>query len=307
MPPPSQLPQELVDKIIDELGETFRDVDHEKHPDDRDAAARETLHACSLVSSNWTGRCRRHLFKEVEIRADGSGLFSIPPKSLIPLVTRLRMQMRSPRYRLFPSKKLLKPFYHAPITHLEITEGTLAPAQVCLVKFAVALSATLRTVTFKTCSLSLQLILDVVLELPNLERLRLYSCEIKPVDLSPPTTPHPDTRSTDLELGIFSAADVEGQDIRTLIAVAQLPIQFSRLDFNYIPSPRMFLASNALIKANAESISSLTVHVATCMSSFAQPGRISPLTTETIRQRFRSGWGNPDHYPTYEIVPTCQS
>jgi hypothetical protein len=270
MPPPSHLPQELVDKVIDALGETFRDVDHEKHPDDRDAAARETLHACSLVSSNWTDRCRKHLFKEVEIRVDDSGPFSIPPKSLIPFVTRLRMHLRCHRYRLFPSKKLkklLKPLYPAPITHLWITGGAFAPAQVRLVKFIVALSTTLRSVTFKTCSLPLQLILDVALKLPNLERLRLYSCQVKPTDLNPPTIPRSDTRSTDLELGIFSTADsVEGMDL-TLITVAQLPINFSRLDFNYILGLLMPRSLNVLIKANAELLSSLTVHF-TCRSSF---------------------------------------
>lgn len=264
MPSLKPLPQELIDKVIDELGEVYWDVSNKKHPDNR-IVAQKTLHACTLVSKNWTGRSRMHLFKEVKIRADDFGVFPIPPGPLMLYVTKLRIQMRSERYRLFPSPKLLKPFHTAPITHLGIVAGALASSQACLVECIVALSATLRTVTFASCSLSPDLILDIVLKHPDLKRLFLRCCEVKPTYPNNYAEPPLGTHFTDLELGIFSAVGVRGQDL-TVTAVAQLPIHFSKLDFDYMHGLQMTRSSNALIRANAESLSSLTVHIINCTS-----------------------------------------
>lgn len=269
MPPPSSLPQELIDKIIDELAEVYWDVYRVQHPEDRVVAC-EALHACSLVSRNWVGRSRTHLFKRVKIRVGAlrdSGRSSVPSKSLMPYIAKLWIHLRSKHYRLFPSPKLLKRFHSAPITHLGITEAALAPSQGSLVECVAALSATLRTVTFKTCSLPLQLIIDIVLKHPGLKRLFISYCAIQPTNQDNHVMPRPDARPTDLELGIYSGADGRGQDI-ALITVAQLPIRFNRLDFDYFPGPRTSTdrSSNTLIKASAESLSYLTVHIVTCTS-----------------------------------------
>ena len=142
MPSRRSLPQELVDKIIDELAEAYHDPDlRELHPDDLNTT-RETLHACMLVSKNWTRRSRSHLFKEIEIRAD-SGLV-LPPESVMPHVTKLEMQLGCGGYRLFPSRDIFTPFYAAPITHLGITAGAPGVARVYLVECVAALSTTLQ-------------------------------------------------------------------------------------------------------------------------------------------------------------------
>lgn len=81
------LPQELINKIIDELGRAYRDPDRRKHPDNDSNEARQALHACSLVSENWTHRSRMYLFKKVRIKADESGRFRLPPKPVMPYIT----------------------------------------------------------------------------------------------------------------------------------------------------------------------------------------------------------------------------
>ena len=261
MPSPRPLPQELIDKVIDELGEAYRDAGRKKYSSNTTNVAREALRACTLVSKNWTDRSRMHLFKEIKIGADDSGLSLIPPESLVPYVTKLEIHLRRRPYLLF-SSKILTPFYTAPITDLVITAGELTPARVYFVECIIALSATLRTVKFTSCTLPLDLILDIALKHPGLKQLHLRCCDVEPTNPDHRTTPPLDTHSTDLGLVIFSPVHQDP----TVTAVAQLPIQFSRLEFDYIQGPRMTRSSNTLIRANAESLSSLTVHIVTCTS-----------------------------------------
>ena len=262
MPSLRALPQELIDKIIDELGEAHRDVSPDNHID----VAHEALHACTLVSKNWTGRSRTHLFKKVTIRADASGKSLIPPESLMPYIAELKIRMQCRRYHPFPSHKLLRPFRTAPITSLWITGGTLSPTKVPLVECIIALSATLHTVTFKSCSLSLSLILDIALKHPDLKRLHLRHCEVKPTNSDHHVAPRSDTHFTPLELGVFSGADSRGHEL-AVATVAQLPVRFGGLDFDYLQGPTVTRSSNALIGANAKSLSSLTAHIVNiCMS-----------------------------------------
>ena len=267
MPPDRALPQELVDQVIDELGDAYRDPDHNKRSDHRVNAC-QALHACALVSKNWTGRSREHLFKEVKIKGDEDGLCLIPPRSIVLYIEKLKIQLRCQNYRLFPSPDLLIPFYTAPITYLGITGGVLATeAQTCLAECIAALSGTLQMVAFKSCSLSLHLIIDIVSVHSGLKRLHLLYCDLKPAKTDPfliprlgvcPATP-------DLELGVFSQPMWGGHDL-TVAAVAQLRNQFGRLDFDHIDGLGATRATNALIKASAESLSSLTVHIVPCTS-----------------------------------------
>jgi len=267
MPPHRTLPQELVDQIIDELGDAYRDPDRGKRSDHRIDAC-EALHACALVSRNWTGRSRAHLCREVKISGDEDCLYLIPPQSLMPYIEKLRIQLRCQNYRLFPSSDLFSPFYTAPIAYLGITGGVFATeAQACLGECIAALSATLQTVIFKSSSLSLRVIIDIVLAHPGLKRLHLHSCDLKPAEGDPFVLPRLGECSETpiLELGVFSQPLWAGHNL-TVAAVAQLGCQFGRLNFDYIYGPGSICATNALLNANAASFSSLTVHIISCTS-----------------------------------------
>ena len=266
MPSFRPLPQELVDKILDELGEDYQVPDHKKCPDDHIRVTGEALHACALVSKNWTGRSRAHLFKKVKVRGDDIGSFRIPPETIMPHITKLKIQLRSEKYRLFPSTELLTPFYASPIVCLRITEGTLAPGRAYLVEFISALSATLQTVTFKSCTLSPDLIHDTVLAHPGLEQLHLRGCEVRSTNSDNPTMSHSSaSHSVSLELGVFGGNnDWRGQG--PIATVVQLPIKFCKLNFDYVRVSSMAHSANTLIEANSETLSSLTVNILVCTS-----------------------------------------
>jgi len=266
MTPHRALPQELVDKVIDELDDAYRDSGHDKCSDHRLSACK-ALHACTLVSKSWTSRSRAHLFREVKIRADEEGLFLMPSQPLIPYIERLKIRMQCEYYQLFPSPDLLAPFHTAPITYLGISEGVLATdARDCLVECVVALSATLKTVEFKSCSFTLQLILGILSAHPGLKRLHLTSCRLEPTRSDRTVVP-PGMRSEapDLELGVFTHPLVGGHDL-TVATAAQLPNQFSRLDLDYIRCQGATNATNALIKASAGSLSFLQIYVVSSTS-----------------------------------------
>ena len=270
------LPQELVDKIIDGLGEDHRGSDHKKSPDDPIGVAREALHACALVSKNWTGRSRTHLFNEVEIRVSDPGLFSIPPETVMPYVTTLKMW--PPRGDYFqPLLKGVSPLFHtAPIVCLEITLN-LCGSREYLIEFISALSTTLKTVTLKSCSLFPLQIHDIVSAHPGLKRLYLLRCDIpymgfNSLIVSRLSTPH----STDLEVAISTSC--AGALTSAMGIVAQFPIRCRGLDFDCKSTPAMTRTANALIEANAASLSSLTAHIIVSTSSMPSQKRRSPLT-----------------------------
>ena len=263
MPPHKALPQELIDQVIDELGDAYRDPNHEKRSDHR-TSAHEALHACALISKNWKDRSRTHLFEQVKIKGDEDDFFTIPPQPLMPYVKELKIQLQSQHYRLFPTPHLFTPFYTAPAVHLGIKAGVLAAdARGCLVECIAGLSATLQTVIFKSCSLSLHLIHDIVSIRPNLKLFHLLDCNFEPAKSENSVIPHPGTRPgalTDLELGVLSRSVLEGHD-PTVAAVSQLPNKFCRLDLDHVRGLYATRATNALIQANAESLSSLKVHI----------------------------------------------
>jgi len=280
MSPHRALPQELVDQVIDELCDAYRDADHDKRSDHR-LDAYKALHACALISKNWTSRSRAHLFREVKIRGDEEGLFAIPPDSIMPYIEKLKIQLESQHYRLFPSKRLLTPFHTAPITYLGITGGVLTTkARVCLVECAIALSATLQTMAFKSCSLSLHLVLDIVLAHPGLKRLHLICCSIGITIV----IPRPGTRSeaSGMELGVFSHSAPKDHHL-TMAAAALLPSRFGRLDLDHIYSPGTSRATSALIKANAESLSSLQVHIISRTSRILKKREDTANCDRTVR------------------------
>ena len=252
MPTFRPLPQELVDKIIDELGEDYRNP--KIYFRDR-IAVREVLRACSLVSKNWTSRSRAQLFKAVNVGTNRSGSFLIPPRTIMPYITKLEILSQ----RKFPSPDVLTAFYVCPIVYLGFAMGTFTAARASIVKFITTISATLQTVKFKDCSLPLRLIHDIMLAHLNLKQLYFDSCKIESTNSYPPTTTHLGaSHSTGLELGFFATLDSEAH-ICLMGVIAKSPIKCCRLNFNYKQRSDMALPANALIEANAESLSSLTV------------------------------------------------
>ena len=283
MPPHGALPQELVDQVVDEFGDAYLDPHHDKRSDHH-LDAYQALHVCALISKNWTDRSRAHLFREVKIRGDEEGLFAMPPDSLMPYIEKLKIQLQSQHFRLFPSPDLLTPFHTAPITYLGITGGALADARVCLVECIVALSATLQTVVFKSCSLSLHLIIDIMSAHPGLKRLHLLCCTIRPARPDPSVAPRSGVGSKvpDLELGVFSHHAPRDHHL-IVAAAAQLLNQFGRLDLDYVHSPGAGQATTALIKANAESLSSLQVHIISRTSRILEQREDAADCYQTVR------------------------
>ena len=295
------LPQELVDKIIDDLGKDYQNPAHKKCPDDRISVTRKALHACTLVSKNWTGRSRAHLFKEVKIRPGGIGLFLTPPETVVPYTTGLKIQLRSEMFQLSPSADLLSLFYPAPIVRFEITGGVLSPGRDYLVDFIAALSSTLQTVTLKSCALSTHLFHDIVLAHPGLKHLYLRYCQIwSPYPVNPRTSRLGVLHSANLELGIFATADLEDWSPLTMIAL--LPIEFCKFNFDYAPGSSMTYSANTLIKANVWSLSSLTVHILVCMSGML--GQKKNTHYRAIQQRWLR---KTSHCSAWQVVPTYRS
>ena len=111
------------------------------------------------------------------------------------------------------------------------------------------------------------MITDIVLAHPGLKRLHLHSCDLKPAKGASFTPPGLGERAETpaLELGVFSRPLWGGHDL-TVATVAQLGSQFSGLNFDYIYGLGSTPATNALLKASAASLSSLTVHIVSCTS-----------------------------------------
>jgi len=302
MTPHRALPQELVDKVVDELGDAYRDLDRKK----RRRTAGRALRACTLVSKNWTGRSRAHLFREITIRADEDDLFLTPPQSLIPHIKRLKIWMRNEYYRTFLPRDLLKQFHRAPMTYLGISEGVLATAaRGCIAQCVVALSATLQTVEFRSCSLTLHLILDILSAHPGLKRLHLTSCSLTPAKSGRSVVPSPGMRSEmpDLELGVFMHP-LEGGHDRTVATAAQIPNQFGRLDLDYVHCQDATNATNALIKASAGSLSFLQVHVISSTSKIPKRRDDAANCYQPVQQLGFYGRG-VNRCSVWETVSTC--
>ena len=254
------LPLELVDQVIDELGEAYRY--------DRDCYLRilyrgdayKALRACALVSRKWTVRSRAHMFRKVEVRRSGFQPTITPPASILPYLKELEVFCGDPR----SVADLLKAFVAAPVERLVIAGGILIDERACVREYVDTHSATLRTVEFRGCLLSACNITDIVVGRHRLRILRLVDCICK--ELPPPGHPlitdtqDPSTRlePSELELSIFGGCHMEG----IMDMVARLPYRFSRLDIEHAAVEYGTTeATNALIKANADVVSSLGIHI----------------------------------------------
>jgi len=179
------------------FGYAYRDFDHDKSSGHRLDPC-EALHACAVISKNWAGRSRTHLFREVKIRGDADGLFTMPPNSLIPC------RWNSNIIGYSPPQISLTPFHTTPIIYLGITGGVLIPgARVRLVGCIIALSVALQTAVLESYSLPIHQILDVALAHPSRKRLHILCYDFKSAKFGLPIVPCQGVCSQDLELGVF--------------------------------------------------------------------------------------------------------
>lgn len=258
MYPHRTFPQELVDKIIDELGGAYLDHDSFKRSDYRINAGK-ALHACALVSRRWTGRSRAHLFKEVKVRPHGDDLLPIPPQFLLPYVQRLTLSLPSEPPQLIHTTALSKAFLTSSIKCLGITRGHLNDAPARLLECIVAFSAALQTIRLKLCELSFHNILDLVSTYPQLKLLHFRGCHVKAI---PPDFPLviDQGKAPGLELVVFGESPTDVDLESTKGVLAQLPNRFTRLHLEHFEYQSAIHTTNALIKANSKVLSSLHVH-----------------------------------------------
>ena len=260
MSPRGTLPLELVDQAIDELGEAYL-YDRDRYRRILDHGnAYEALRACALVSRKWTVRSRAHMFRKVEVRGSGFQPTVTPPASILPYVKELEILCGDP-----PSvADLLEAFVTAPVERLVIAGGVLIDERACVREYVDTHSATLRTVEFRGCLVSACNITDIVLGRHRLRSLRLVDCGCDELPLPGhpliTDTQDPNTRlkPSELELSIFGEYHVEG----IMGMVTRLPYRFSRLDIKHVAgAPGAAETTNALIKANADVVLSLGIHI----------------------------------------------
>jgi len=266
MSPHGTFPLQLVNQVLDELGDTHRNRYYTKSAPYR-AGASEALRACALVSKKWTARSRAQLFKEVNIKV-GKGQPTItPPPPILPYIKELGISYGFEPTKAASIADLLKAFTAAPIERLGITGGVLDNKRACIQECINAHSTTLHTVEFRHCSISACNIADIVLRPHRLKTLRLIACKCE--GLPPPgrpliaDTPEPDSRSKAVELELsLTEGDPEEGPVDIVAMVARLPYRFSRLDIDHVAAGYGTTeATDALTKANASVLSSLRVHI----------------------------------------------
>ena len=266
MSPHGMFPLQLVNQVIEELGEAHRNIHYTKSAPYR-AGATEALRACALVSKKWTARSRAQLFKEVKIEARKGQPKVAPPPSILPYIKELEISYDSEPTKAASLADLLKTFTKAPIERLGITGGVLVDKRACIQECVNAHSATLQTVEFGHCSISAYNIADIVLGRHRLKALRFSHCRCE--RLPPPGQPliadtlEPDSHSKAVELELsLTEGDAEEGPMDIVAMVARLPYRFIRLDIDHVAAGYGTTeATNALIKANAGVLSSLRVHI----------------------------------------------
>ena len=295
MSPHGAFSPQLVNLVIDEVGNayqrSFKYRPYGRHRTDE----HEALLSCTLVSKKWTVRSRAHLFKEVKIKVREGHPTPVPPASILPCIRELEVWCGNwPTQVDFTAD--LKEFSTAPIECLGITGGVLADKRVCIQECIDAHSATLRTIEFKGCSLTVHNIGDIVLGRHSLKHLRLVDCRHQ--ELPPPgntlivDTLNPGTCLKTVELELCISADSIESPVNIVIMVAQLPYRFSRLEIAHFPTEEWDVAMTAtttLIKANANVLSSLRINI--FAGTFGASSRKMMLLTVVQLRR-----GHGDHH-----------
>ena len=268
MSPHGIFPLQVVDLVIGELADAheqqIRVFSH------RYIGPCKTPRSCALASKKWADRSRARLFEKVKVEVREGRSTLLPPPSILPYVKKLEVVCNKQPFAYRPpyeasTPDLLKAFLAAPVERLRITEGALANQRVCIQEFIDAHSTTLQTVEFKYCSLSAYNISDIVLGNRCVKRLHLADCKSEHLSPGHTDTPDPGTCSKAAALELYiSGEDWEEGPLYMAIMVAQLPYRFRKLEIDHFPteeSPEAMTATSGLIKANADTLSSLRIHI----------------------------------------------
>ena len=86
MPHREALPPQVINLVIDELGDAYRNC-HRRSIQSLDPW--RALRACALVSKKWTGHSRTHLFEVVEIEVPEDRAAPTPPPTILPYIKKL--------------------------------------------------------------------------------------------------------------------------------------------------------------------------------------------------------------------------
>jgi hypothetical protein len=246
----------------------------------------KALSRCSLVSKSWTHSSRVHMFKKVRIW--GSRDKPPPPTSILPYIKKLNVFYDG----LDPVEAtnlagLLKTFTASPIESLVITRATLTDKQPLVLEFIDMHFTTLRKIEFVRCLLSPHNISETVMGRHRLRSLQLVRCERgqflppeQPLITDNPT-PGSCPMPSELELYIYGGPECEGSPYFAAV-VAELPCRFSKLHVEHMSGDDgVREATNSLIKANGDALSSLSVDLS--------PGMFKTLTRAKLLTSVQPG------------------
>ena len=215
------LPQELIDKIIDEVAQQ--------------GPLTRTLYTCSLVQKRWVKRCRSHLFRSLSLYRlddfqDWIKTFPPGPNSLHHHI--LYLSYRQGSAILGPKQLLdLYPDHFTSFTRLEtlqIFNLSLRQFNSTSMKRAFGpVGSSMRTLVARDVTLTLNSLLMFLLHFPHLQSLDLGdNLNMLPENKKRP----PDLPSFAGELSLVSMGSAQGPFV---LEFSKLPLRYSELDIEF--------------------------------------------------------------------------
>jgi len=240
------LPQELIDKIIDEVAWNY---------------SRHTLYACSLVQKRWVRRSREHLFQSLSLyRMDD---FEHWIKSIPPSPNSLHHHVRDLSYRqgsaiLGPKQLLdLYPNHFTSFTRLE----TLQIFDLSLRRFTPTsmerafgpVGGSVRELVANDITLTPNSLLMLLVHFPRLQALRIGNgLQMLPENKKRP----PNLPNLTGELSLLSMGSSHGQFV---LELSKLPLRYSALDLEFRWSSEILNAIAHLILTCSPTLEELTL------------------------------------------------
>jgi len=243
------LPQELIDKIIDEVSQW--DSTHD-------------LRACCLVQKRWVERSRRHLFKEVSLYTTDhfkNWIKLIPSGSNGPYHHVRTLMYRQGTAVLGPKQLLdLYPGHFTSFTGLESLQifnlSLLRFTPTSMPKAFGPIGRFMRTLVVKDVELTLNSLLMFLVHFPRLETLYLGDNLITAPEKKkqPPSLP-----SLTGELVLVSMASVHRPFV---LELSKLPLRYSELDVEFRWASEVLNAIAHLILTCSPTLEKLTLRYA---------------------------------------------
>jgi len=243
------LPQELIDKIVDEVSQYN---------------SMHALRACCLVQKRWVERSRKHLFKEISLYAmarirDWVKFIPLGPDGLCRHVRSL--SYRQGKAVLGPKQLLDRyPGHFTSFTRLE----SLQIFNLSLRRFtSTAMKETfgpvgrfMRSLVFKDIVLTLNTLLMFLVHFPRLETLQLGDnlSMVPEKEKRPPNLP-----SLTGELVLASMGSIHR---RFVLELSQLPLRYSELDIEFRWNSEILNAIAHLILTCSPTLEKLTLRYA---------------------------------------------